>query len=406
MSPVKPISQVPMQFETRLNKRLIESLLETKAEWRASEIRLSLYIPLEKSSNNFREVHIQLGNLKRKALLELERREVSPEDQEEILAPVERVMLETEASRFRGNGLAIFSGKGFSSILLLSKSPPVFMEIDTHFKLDYILPLSVDRERYYLLGLSLHSVRLWDCDGVSMHEIPLTGTETNIQKTPHFQESHGQVSFHTNSNPGSGGHGSAYFGYGSGQGDGKLMKQEIQHFFQAIDHGVHTILPKKNLPLVLAGVGYLLPIYREVSKYPQLIAEEIIGNPDSQDKIEDLHGRANSLFQHLEKEECNRASHIFKENLATGRGASGVTDVVPSAFYGRLTHLFLEAGKVQWGIFDKASGKINLQNSYVPGAVDLANLACVHALLHGGKVYALTREEMPNNGDFAALCRD
>lgn len=299
MSPVKPISQVPMQFETRLNKRLIQSLIETKSEWRASEFRLSLYIPLEKSANNLREVHIQLGNLKRKAMLELERREVSPED----------------------------------------------------------------------------------------------------------QESHGQVSFHTNSNPGSGGHGSAYFGYGSGQGDGKLMKQEIQHFFQAIDHGVHSMLPKKNLPLVLAGVGYLLPIYREVSKYPQLMAEEIIGNPDSQDKIEDLHGRANSLFQHLEKEECNRASHIFKENLATGRGASGVTDVVPSAFYGRLTHLFLEAGKVQWGIFDKASGKINLQNSYVPGAVDLANLACVH-VLHGGKVYALTREEMPNNGDFAALCRD
>lgn len=162
--------------------------------------------------------------------MELNRREVSETDQEEILAPVDRVLGETQASLFRGKGLAIFASKGFSLILLLPQSPPAFAEIDTHFKLDYILPMLFNRERYYLLALSLYSVRLWECDGVSMQELALTGTETNIQKTPHFQESHNQGSFHTNSSPGSGGHGSAYFGYGSGTGDGKLKKTNaIKH---------------------------------------------------------------------------------------------------------------------------------------------------------------------------------
>ena len=48
-------------------------------------------------------------------------------------------------------------------------------------------------------------------------------------------------------------------------------KENLLKYFRLIDRGLHDLLKDERAPLVLAGVEYLFPIYREANTYPRLI---------------------------------------------------------------------------------------------------------------------------------------
>ncbi len=58
----------------------------------------------------------------------------------------------------------------------------------------------------------------------------------------------------------------------------QVDKEMLTQFFRRIDHKLHDALKDTSIPLVIAGVDYLLPLYRQVSTYPHLLLEEIQGN--------------------------------------------------------------------------------------------------------------------------------
>lgn len=78
---------------------------------------------------------------------------------------------------------------------------------------------------------------------------------------------------------GKGGTGSANFhGHAPGQLD---EKQNLSIYFQEVDRTLFSeVLHDKNVPLVLAGVEYLIPIYKDVSKYNFIADGAITGNQD------------------------------------------------------------------------------------------------------------------------------
>jgi hypothetical protein len=276
------------------------------------------------------------------------------------------------------------------------------VQVDRHFGLEPLLHGLAGKDRFYLLGLSLHAIQLWEGDGLSMKKIPLDGLDTNIKDALHFEDS--DASVHVQANRGSKGQGSTFYGVSGGYNDEK--KKEFATFFRKIDHGIAARMPRKDVPLILAGVGYLMPIYREVNTYAHLSTLEIPGKSDAAGSSEDLHDKASALLRDSEREEMKKAVATYKENLATSRTASGFTDVVPCAFYNKLTHLFVRKGSRQWGVFTPGDGKTVLIDGFRPGAEDLVNLACARTLAARGKVYVLEGDEMPEGSEIAGLCRD
>jgi hypothetical protein len=387
---------------TRLEPRDTEFLVSS-----GTEPRLSLYLPFNKSWREPLEDKILLRELRRDALSAMERQGSHTTEAESLLEPIEGLLADPDAGRFLGQGLALFTDGKRSLILLLPQRPQASVEVDIRFRLDGILPQIQRRDRYALLSLSQHQIRLWDCDGVAMREISLEGLETDIRRTRHFQEAEYQALFHSNSSGhhGSFGHGQDSAHFATGPGDGKRIKQEIELFFRQIDHGIQERLPAAGVPLILAGVGFLLPIYRRVNTYKGLIEKELPGHPGVLGTSDNLHARANALLAAREYEERNLALGFYLGNLARARSCAGYTDVVPCAVRGQLTHLFLPLDKTQWGTFDPATGRTQLQDRFSQGSVDLSNLACAHALLGRVKVYAMPEKELPNGAGIAALYR-
>ena len=72
------------------------------------------------------------------------------------------------------------------------------------------------------------------------------------------------------------GDGSVTF-HGAGSGSASA-KDDLLRYFRLVEDGLTEFLKGDRVPLVLAGVEYLLPIYKEANTYPNLIDMVIKGN--------------------------------------------------------------------------------------------------------------------------------
>jgi hypothetical protein len=388
-----------MPLKSRLDDRDKAFLTQTGAA-----LKVSLYLPFDRTWGVATENRIQLADLRREAARALEARGALSGGIEAILGPVDALLANPDVSRITGAGVALFSDGEQALAIALPEAPAPSVQVDTFFRLDGILPAFYGRDRFYLLCLSQHHVRLWDCDAIAMREIPLDGIETDIRELPGFEGSEYQSVVHSISSGNGGGRDASFAGIGSG--DGKVLKTEIEGFFRRIDKGIQARLPEPGLPLILSGVGFLIPIYRKAANHRAMHHRDLPGNPESFGGLDRLHMRANALMRETECEARNAALKTYLANLAGARSCAGYTDVVPCASRNRLTHLFLSQGRTQWGEYETASGRTTVFGEFQGGAVDLSNLACVHALRGHAQVFAVPGAEMPVNAPIAALFRE
>jgi hypothetical protein len=192
-----------------------------------------------------------------------------------------------------------------------------------------------------------------------------------------------------------------------GQGTGLANeKQIILHYFQQIDRGLHELLHDETVPLVLAGVEFLLPIYHEANTYPHLLPEGIPGNSERpKGRNEILRKQAWPIAEPSVLKEQQDALAEFEEYKNTNRTSSNVSALVPAAWYGRIESLFVALDQEQWGTFEPATYTLDLHETAAPGDEDLLELAARQTILHGGAVYALEQDHMPDKALLAAVYR-
>jgi Bacterial archaeo-eukaryotic release factor family 3 len=122
---------------------------------------------------------------------------------------------------------------------------------------------------------------------------------------------------------------------------------------------VRELLKGSKVPLVLVGVDYLLPIYREASKYPYIIDQGVTGNPERL-KPEELHERAWDAVQPRFSEAQQKAAARYRQLAGTGQTSRDVREIVVAAYSGRVETLFATSGAQRWGVFDPGTGEVDL----------------------------------------------
>jgi hypothetical protein len=214
-----------------------------------------------------------------------------------------------------------------------------------------------------------------------------------------------QLQFHTGtSTPGVGDERSAIFhGRGVSVDD---AKSNILRYFQKIDKGLQELLRDEQAPLVLAGVEYLWPIYREANNYSHLVEEGMEGNPEDR-SAEILHQRAwefvHPLFTKAQQEAVRQYQRL--SNLKSEQAFNKLGKIVCAAYSGRVETFFVAVGVQRWGMFDLQSSMLQLHKETKPGDEDLLDFAAVQTILNGGTAYALEPENMPGNSAIAAIFR-
>ena len=145
-------------------------------------------------------------------------------------------------------------------------------------------------------------------------------------------------------------------------------------------------------------------MYREANSFSHLLETAINGNPD-QMVAEDLHALAWPLVEPWFRKEQEEARVRYQQSIGTGLASNNLEEIVPAAHHGRIGYLFLEVGQEKWGTFNQQTGKAVLHAGAKTGDEDLIDFAAIQTLGGGGKVYAISREKMPDKEPVAALFR-
>jgi hypothetical protein len=360
---------------------------------------LSIFMPTGADSQ---AAPIRLRNLLREAEQQLLVRGLRIPDVKAFLEPLESLLADSSFWREQSRGLVIFRSAELFQPYRLQLEFAELVNVGGRFHVKPLLPLLSGDGRFYVLALSQNAIRLLEGTRQHISEVGLENIPTSLNEALKEEVVEKQVQFRTGTGRlGSKGRGSApSIGGGAEEED----KERILRYFRQVERGLQDVLRNEQAPLVLAGVDYLHPLYRQVNTYPYLVEGSIMGNPDTL-KPAELHARAwvnaQLVFMRAQEEAVAR----YNQLASTERASNQIDVIVPAAYFGRVESLLVDCSVAQYGCFYPESNSIVLHEKLQPGDEDLIDLAATHTLLNSGDVYALQVNAMPGKAAVAAVFR-
>ncbi|HER10012.1 MAG TPA: hypothetical protein ENO20_13995 [Bacteroides sp.] len=365
---------------------------------------ISIYIPTGRTGEEVDKKHgqLRLKNSLKAIGSTLEEKGLGENEIQQALDRAEELLNDVHFWRNQSDGLALFlHGSSFYHYALpLHFKSQVY--VSDHFFLLPLIPFFNDDGKFYMLVLSQQRVDLFECSRHFVTEIYIEDlTPDRLEDVVGYDYRESSLQHRS----GQGGVAGAMFhGHGAGKDDKKM---ETEKFFRAVDAGLMKLLHNEDAPLVLACVDHYYPVYREITGYRHLFDKHIGGNPDHEDPLR-LHEEAWLLVEdHFRGERMVRKKQI-QDLSAGGRTSAAIGDIVPASVEGRVDTLFIQEGKDRVGIYDRTRRSVVLDEDAGDRScrVSLFNMAAVHTLQYGGRVFLSPADQMPLKGtEIQALMR-
>jgi hypothetical protein len=298
--------------------------------------------------------------------------------------------------------IAVFRSADLFQIVLLDEEVAARTVLGPRFHIRPLLPELVKGRGFYLLALSQKNVRLLRCTTRSSEEVALPAdVKADFEGWMNQAKPDHTAVYNAMAAAAQGGSGPNALAPKGADQDTK--REYLSHFFKQIDRGVNQLLKGRSEPLVLCGVEYELPIYREVNHYPRLLPVDVRGAANSL-KSGEMHSRALAALQTAYSAKVDEA--LAEWNHRAGGGASNrLKDVVTAAHDGRVVTLLVSDSQEQTGIFDEATHQVKGRATGSTEDEDLVNDAVVQTILHAGDVLVAPHAKMPHGSPLAAIFR-
>jgi len=292
---------------------------------------------------------------------------------------------------YQSDGLAVFIGKETFDYYSMPVSFKPFNHVSNIFYLRPMLPAITGEERFFILALSQNEVRFFEgakhsITPVIINDIVPNGMEEAFAEIdvehPATLQAHG------------GGNSPIFHGQG-GEKDGKT--DQIIDYFRQVDKGLMEMLHDEKVPMVIAAVDYLVPMYREISNYKYIVNGHVGGNPENDDPTL-LHEKAYGFIKEIADAEKAEKVNEFHDGMRNDKASLSINDIAPAALNGKIETLFVDkVAKPFWGTYLEKDDSIITETSQNKTNACLLNFAAISTYLQGGKVYNVSREEMPHN---------
>jgi hypothetical protein len=370
---------------------------------------VSLYMPMQKAGPEIRQNPIRFKNLIREAQARLEAMEMSETEASEFLAPA----MELDQAEFwehQDHGLAIFIAPGVFHYYQLPMEFQELVAVSDRFHIKPLLHLINNDGKFYVLALSQQDLKFFEGTRSGLNEVEIENLPKSIDEALLYDETakDGQFRIATKkgstSNPFSRSQPGAFHGQGSPDRD--QHQEAILQFFHIVNGELHEKLREETAPLILAGVDYLHPIYREANTYSHLLEQGITRRPELF-QADELHADAWEIVEPLFHETEQQAMELYQQlaGEGTGTASNDLKEIVSAAYYQRVDTLFVPVGQQIWGKFDPEAMSVDIHAEPEPDDEDMLDFAAIHTILNGGKVYAVEPEKMPSQAQVSAIFR-
>lgn len=370
---------------------------------------LSLFMPAERAGSESQQNPIRFKNLLTQAETHLAEIGLRTPEIHRFLEPAQEQLLNDSLFWQRqSNGLAVFLGP---DLFRYYRLPLVLEEkviVGPRFYIKPTLPLFKNAGHFYILALSQNELRLLEGTKYRVDVVELAGLPASLAEVLKWDDPQRQLQQHSISGGRQGSERGrepmAFHGHGVGTDD---EKTNIVRYFQRVDRAVSDFLAEERAPLLLAGVEYLFPLYREANSYPHLLEQGIPGNPEELSE-KTLHARAWEVVRPLFQKEEEEAVARYRQEAGrqSGRASADIREIVPAAYSGRVEQLFVRDAAEIWGKYDLANNRVEAYQERTPQSEDLLNTAALYTIQKDGTIYVVGESEMPDpSSPVAALFR-
>lgn len=367
---------------------------------------VSIYMPTHISNTEgegYDMDRITLKNQIKEVEKQLQTFKVEESEIKKIVKPLNNLFDDEDFWAHQSNGLAIFI---YNETVKFFNMPISFKEsvsVDSHLYITPLVNLLSDTKSCILLKLNLDDVELYQVNSTEIFRIevsdliPSKMTDT-VGEDYEEKQLEGRVASSRS--------GQNYDSYhGHGRSNDTVKKEEALRYFQQIDNGLQRLLNENKLPLVVACVDYLFPIYEEANSYNFLKKEHISGSPTK----ENLNELANSAMDIILKDKDENLKKIIEDfgSLVTeGKSTDKLENVIPAAVGGRVHQLLVKENTKVWGKYIQARHSIETKEVRHIGDSDLINLAVIETIKNGGEVLLVNEINMPTpKAELAAILR-
>ena len=300
---------------------------------------------------------------------------------DKILTPAVWLVNDAAFWRREPKGLALFLAPDYHALVVLPYDPGTEVHVHTSFILAPLTPMVSGEDEYFVLTLSKHRAQLYRGNGYNLQRVKIPEMPLGMDDVIQTEEK--SV---------------------GGMVRGDEEKKNIQLYFQEVDRTLQGAgLATEHIPLLLAGVDYEVNLFRNVTKYPNVMKTELSGNFDRiplSELTTSAHEKMQDYFEAQWREKVRH--HLDK---GTAPVTSFPQDVIRAAFEGRVAQLFLAKGTLLWGKYASSPVEPVIHREEEPGDDCLTNQLVVQTILHGGQAYVEDREKMPAGGDMVAVLR-
>lgn len=319
---------------------------------------------------------------------------------EQMLAPAYVLYRDEAFWRQMSKGLALFIADGLCRFIRLPVDAGNDILVNNAFKITPLVPLfTTDKEYFYILVISKKHAKLFRADKFGIEHVNVPGLAEIDSESEHGPEDPSAPTGIAGDKDVS----EAASEGATKKGDHK--KKRLGNYLDMLDDVVwKEVLHDKTVPLLLAGVEYLIPIYKTVSEY-KYICEEYLPGSHERDEIQSLYQQAMKKMKYYFEQPMKKAVELYQNNIATPLTTSIVSEIIPAVHYSQASHLFVQKDARLWGTFDEMENELKLHPDKQDDSDDLVSIAVAKGILTGAEVYILEKEKMPAESIMAAVLR-
>lgn len=354
-------------------------------------------------TNESQESPLRLGNAVKTVRQRLNEGQISLKELDDKLEQAVQLRTDSLFWSHQAGTLALFiSPTRFEYYRLPLETQKDIVVVSDTFHVKPLLQSLQSFEVFFILSLSQKRSELFACTRNSISRL-LFEPLPNMDEALIFNDPERQLQFHTGTSPSPVRRNAMFFGHGAGT-DQAEQKDYILDYFRRLDQAVNVVLTDQKGPLILAGVEYELPLYRQVSRNALVLEDGIKGNFEDATP-QDLHRLALPLAErHLDRAYDSSVSW-FSDDPQRHLISYSLSDIVQAAYNGAVSMLFLAENEVVPGVLDTNTLGVTHSPSLRLGDNDLTNLAAIYTYRGGGTVYIKPKEKLPAQNAVAARFR-
>ncbi len=376
-----------------LNKEFIQELLKNE-----QAPCISLYMPTHRSHPENLQDPIRFKNLVKELEASLSQKYASGEVKKQ-LEPIEALASDENLWNHTSNGLAIFSADGLLKMVSLSVEVEELAIVADSFHTKPLRQYLQSADRYFVLGLSLHGIRLFEGNRHSLVEHELVDELLEPVANDAVD-----ALVDANSIPDASLDNLNIQNVGGSNIDEE--DKDNESFFRDVSNLIYERYTRPTgWPVILAALPAHHSLYHKLNKDNLLLHKSIAINPTSisADKLAVL------AWEIMEPEYLLKLDGYvsrFEQAKANDKGSDDVKLVAVAAVEGRVDTLLVEADRmIAMRITNLVTGNTQNKDLTNPKVDDLLDDMAELVTQMGGHVIVLPAEKIPSKTGLAAIFR-